>query len=47
MADKRSIAQLLSQHGERWNSLAEIEADVADRKPASIPMADDRDHVLV
>src|ERR1700730_18801683 len=30
MADKRSIAQLLSQHARQWNSPAEIKAAVAD-----------------
>jgi Fic family protein len=30
MADKHSIAQLLSQHAERWNSPAEIKAEIAD-----------------
>jgi Fic family protein len=30
MADKRSIAQLLSQHAERWSPLVEIKAEVAD-----------------
>ena len=30
MADKHAIAQLLSQHSERWNSAAEIKAAVAD-----------------
>jgi len=30
MADKRSIAQLLSQHAERWSSPAEIKAEIAE-----------------
>ena len=30
MADKHSIAQLLSQHAERWNSPAEIKTEIAD-----------------
>src|SRR6266436_2158890 len=29
MADKHSIAQLLSQHAERWNSPAEIKTEIA------------------
>ncbi|HWG70292.1 MAG TPA: Fic family protein [Steroidobacteraceae bacterium] len=30
MADKPSIAELLKQHAERWNSPAEIKAEIAD-----------------
>jgi hypothetical protein len=30
MADKHAIAQLLSQHAERWKSPAEIKAAMAD-----------------
>jgi DNA-binding HxlR family transcriptional regulator len=30
MADKRSIAQLLSEDAGRWNSPAEIKAEIAD-----------------
>ena len=30
MADKHSLAQLLSQHAERWNSPAEIKTEIAD-----------------
>jgi len=30
MADKHSIAQLLSQRAERWNSPAEIKTEIAD-----------------